>query len=56
MAFQIHHIIPVEEFNNPDLRQKLREAFGVDQLQSFNNRLPIFGQEFKDSTTNNFKF
>ena len=56
MAFQIHHIIAVEAFNDRDTSEKLKELLGADQLQSFNNCLPIFEKEYQDSATNNFKF
>ena len=48
MAFQIHHIIPVEAFNGRQTSEKLKELFGADQLQSFNNRLPMFDEQYKD--------
>lgn len=48
-TFQIHHIIPVEAFNNRQTSEKLKELFGADQLQSFNNRLPMFDEQYKDS-------
>ena len=44
MAYQIHHIIPIDIFNY--YGNKLREIFGADEteniIQSYNNRIALF--------------
>lgn len=48
LNYQVHHIIPLEIFNDDELQEKLTKIFGDDlhpTIQSYNNRIALFTNE-----------
>lgn len=45
LNYQVHHIIPLEIFNDVELKRQLEDIFGKDlhpTIQSYNNRIALF--------------